>query len=57
MPTPSAESSELFVLARCLIRVDGKPRIAAVKGICSGGANEIAFACDLEKRRPVWNHR
>jgi enoyl-CoA hydratase/carnithine racemase len=40
-------NDELFALARALIRADGKPRIAAVKGICSGGADEIAFACDL----------
>jgi enoyl-CoA hydratase/carnithine racemase len=40
-------NDELFALASCLLRADGKPRIAAVKGICSGGANEIAFACDF----------
>jgi enoyl-CoA hydratase/carnithine racemase len=40
-------NDELFALARCLVRPEGKPRIAAVKGICSGGANEVAFACDF----------
>ena len=40
-------NDELFALAGALIRPDGKPRVAAVKGICSGGANEIAFACDF----------
>jgi enoyl-CoA hydratase/carnithine racemase len=40
-------NDEIFALARCLLRADGKPRIAAVKGICSGGANEVAFACDF----------
>jgi enoyl-CoA hydratase/carnithine racemase len=40
-------NDELFALARTLIRADGKPRLAAVKGICSGGANEVAFACDI----------
>jgi enoyl-CoA hydratase/carnithine racemase len=40
-------NDELFGLARCLLQADGKPRIAAVKGICSGGANEVAFACDF----------
>lgn len=40
-------NDELFALARTLTRPDGKPRIAAVKGICCGGANEVAFACDF----------
>jgi enoyl-CoA hydratase/carnithine racemase len=40
-------NDELFALARVLLRPDGKPRVAVVKGICSGGANEIAFACDF----------
>jgi hypothetical protein len=29
-------NEELFTLARVLIRAEGKPRIAAVTGICSG---------------------
>jgi enoyl-CoA hydratase/carnithine racemase len=40
-------NDELFALADTLRKADGKPRIAVVKGICSGGANEIAFACDI----------
>jgi enoyl-CoA hydratase/carnithine racemase len=40
-------NDELFATAHVLMRADGKPRIAAVKGICSGGANEVAFACDF----------
>ena len=42
-----ALNDQLFALVRCLMRPVGKPRIAAVKGICSGGANELAFACDF----------
>jgi enoyl-CoA hydratase/carnithine racemase len=40
-------NDELFALAGTLMQPDGKPRIAAVKGICSGGGNEVAFACDF----------
>jgi len=34
-------------LLRLLQQADGKPRIAVVKGICSGGGNELASYCDL----------
>jgi len=34
-------------LLRLLQAPDGKPRIAVVKGICSGGGNEVASFCDL----------
>jgi enoyl-CoA hydratase/carnithine racemase len=34
-------------LCRILQRPQGKPRIAAVKGVCSGGGNEVAAHCDL----------
>ncbi|MET0985563.1 MAG: enoyl-CoA hydratase/isomerase family protein [Steroidobacteraceae bacterium] len=40
-------NDELFALVDTLMKPDGKPRIAAVKGICSGGGNEVAFACDF----------
>jgi enoyl-CoA hydratase/carnithine racemase len=40
-------SDEMFTLFEVLRRPDGKPRIAAVKGICSGGGNEVAQACDF----------
>jgi enoyl-CoA hydratase/carnithine racemase len=42
-----ALNDEIFALVETLMRPDGKPRIAAVKGICSGGGNEVAFACDF----------
>jgi len=34
-------------LLRLLQKPDGKPRIAVVKGVCSGGGNEVAGYCDL----------
>jgi len=34
-------------LLRQLQQHDGKPRIALVKGVCSGGGNEVASFCDL----------
>ena len=40
-------SDEMFALFEVLRRPDGKPRIAVVKGICSGGGNEVAQACDF----------
>jgi enoyl-CoA hydratase/carnithine racemase len=38
---------EMFALFEVLRRPDGKPRLAVVKGICSGGGNEVAQACDF----------
>lgn len=38
---------EMFSLFTVLRRPDGKPRMAVVKGICSGGGNEVAQACDF----------
>jgi enoyl-CoA hydratase/carnithine racemase len=40
-------SDEMFALFTVLRRPDGKPRMAVVKGICSGGGNEVAQACDF----------
>jgi enoyl-CoA hydratase/carnithine racemase len=40
-------SDEMFALFEVLRRADGKPRLAVVKGICSGGGNEVAQACDF----------
>jgi len=34
-------------LCKLLQRPKGKPRLAAVKGVCSGGGNEVAAHCDL----------
>jgi enoyl-CoA hydratase/carnithine racemase len=40
-------SHAIYGLVETLRKPDGKPRIAAVKGVCTGGANEIASACDF----------
>lgn len=47
-PAKIAElAHDMFALFEILRRPDGKPRIAVVKGICSGGGNEVAQACDF----------
>ncbi|HYG27869.1 MAG TPA: enoyl-CoA hydratase-related protein, partial [Caulobacteraceae bacterium] len=43
----TAHCDAIFAMVEALVDPRGRPRIAAIRGYCSGGGCETAFACDV----------